>query len=196
MQQAKMGVAFYPMIDTERSFPGRAAEFDVAINQLSDGAVVVNNGSGACTEIMHPVNGHTGNTNLAAAIGDATIEMDAGSTLAKNDVFDDGAGNLYKVITVTGDVIGVTPALTAAIALNTDLDATGNTGSYTFECQVNAANLVSVEVFHPSLGNVPMTWEIVEKTTQDGIVEQETQYQDVSAKLVSMGASTVMKGVI
>jgi len=195
MEQVKKAVKFYPMIDTERNFPGKASEFSVKISDLVSGAEITNAGSGSATELIHAANGDTGTTDGAAVAGADTLTLASGNTLVKGDVFDDGAGNLYTVKSASDTSVGFTPELVADIADATALDAVGNTGSYTFECQVDDVAKVAIDVIHPELGNVPFKYEVVDAVLQDAITAEETHYEDLVSKLDSLGANIVMKAV-
>ncbi len=194
MENVKQGVKFYPMIDTERNFPGHASEFTVTLTNLVDGTAITNAGSGDATELIHDANGDKGTTDGAAAAGAKTVVV-KDNTLVKGDVFDDGAGNLYTVKSVNGSTIGIFPELVADIADAVELDAVGNTGSYTFECQVDAAAKVAVDVFHPELGNVPFKYEVVEKTQEESLAGLEAGQTQIESQLSSLGATIVMKAV-
>jgi hypothetical protein len=195
MEQVKKAVKFYPMIDTERNFPGKAGEFTTVISDLVTGAVIANAGTGTATELIHDANGDKGTTDGAAAAGETTATLASGNTLVKGDVFDDGAGNLYTVKSASDTSIGFAPALVAEIADAVELNQVGNTGSYTFECQVDDVAKVSIDVIHPELGNVPFKYEVVDAVLQDAITAEDTHYESLVSKLDSLGANIVMKAV-
>ena len=195
MEQVKKAVKFYPMIDTERNFPGRAGEFSVKISDLVTGDEITNAGSGDATELIHAANGDKGKTDGGGVIGDDTLTLASGNKLVKGDVFDDGAGNLYTVKSASDTSIGFTPKLVADIADDADLNQVGNTGSYTFECQIDDVAKVAIDVIHPELGNVPFKYEVVDSVLQDAISAEETHYEDLVSKLDSLGANIIMKAV-
>jgi hypothetical protein len=195
MEQIKKAVKFYPMIDTERNFPGKASEFSCVISDLVTGDVITNAGSGDATELIHDANGNKGTTDGGGVVGDSTLTLASGNTLAKGDVFDDGAGNLYTVKSASDTSVGFVPELVADIADAVELDEVGNTGSYTFECQVDDVAKIAIDIMHPELGNVPFKYEVVDNVLQDAITAEETHYESIVAKLDSLGANIVMKAV-
>lgn len=188
----KKGITFYPGIDTEFDKLGDASDFTVTIMNMVDGSVTTNDGSGEFDELIRPTNGHTGKTNGEASIGDSTITLADGSTLVKGDAFDDGAGNLYYITSVSGNVIGLKNKLVADIADSTDIDEVGNTGLYKVECQIADLGEYMVTVAHPEFGNIALKYVVVENTLDDNVANNNSRFDAIDSRLSNISGTTRM----
>ena len=191
----KKSVSFYPGVDTEFDKLGDAASFTMVIKSMVDGSDVVNDGAGTFEELINTASGHTGDTAGAAVIGDSTITLAAGSTLTVGEAFDDGAGNLYYISSVAGDVIGLKKPLVADIADATTLNAVGNTGLYKAEAQIAAEGEYMVTVAHPEFGHIALKYNVVTNTLDDAVTNANSRFDELDSKLQSMGATGSMQAI-
>lgn len=192
----KSGAPFFPLIETGFDVLGEEANFSIAkLTNVSDGTPVVNANDGVFTEIMEDDNGHTGTTVGAAVIGDATITLTAGDTLEIGDVFNDGAGNLYYIVSKVGDVIGIKGKLVADIADASAIAFAGNTGVYKVNMQIDAEMPLSVIFKHTTMGRVPARYAIVATTLDEEAALAETRYDLVKEKLDAMSGGSTFKVV-
>lgn len=194
-RNVKKGTDFYPGIDTEFDRLGDASSFSLTLMDMSDGTTVTNGGAGVFSELVKVTNSHTSTTDGASTIGDTNVTVLAGGTLAKGDSFDDGAGNLYYISSVSGNTLGLKKPLVAAIADAATLDYVGNTGLYRVECNIAAEGEYIATVSHPDYGNIALKYVVVSNTLDDSVTNNNTRFDSIDNQLSSIGASATMKAI-
>lgn len=194
-REIKRSVAFWPGIDTEFDKMGDSSNFACTIMQMSDGATVANAGSGTFSELVRAANGHSGTTAGVASEGAYTVTLTTGSTLVVGDVIDDGAGNMYYITSVNGDVVGLKRPLIAEIADAVALNQVGNTGLYKVECNIDTLGEYMVTIAHPEFGNIALKYVVVENTLDDSVAANTSRFNQLDTAIETLGAVTRMKAI-
>lgn len=195
-RDVKVNTSFYPGVDTEFDKLGDASSFSMIIKSMADGSDVTNLGAGSFEELTYTASGNSATTNGDALTGEKTITLASGSTLIKGEAFDDGAGNLYYITAVNGDVISLKQALVADIADGTTLNAVGNTGLYKAEAKIEDLGEYMVTISHPEFGHIALKYITVENTLDDIKANQDANFEELSTKLESLGATGTMTAIL
>lgn len=167
-KRVKVGTVFYPTIDTEFDKFGIEGEFALELVNSATGGVVTNEATGTWTEVIGTDPATTGTADGDALAGAKTIVLTAGHTFVAGNRFDDGAGNIYYIISKTATSITLKRALTATIADTTVLASVGNMGIYKVDVQVDTADInIVANVSHPEMGTVNGNYDIVNYTIDE-----------------------------
>jgi len=166
-RKVKKGVTFYPAFDTKFSDFKIEGNFTLEIINLADGSSITNAATGTFTELMWPDPGHSATLNGAVSSGADQLTVDSGGTLVVGDRFDDGAGNIYYITDITGNVITVKGKLKANISDNTVLNSKGNTGIYKVDVQIANKGEFLVTATETEYGSYPIKYEVAEHDEDD-----------------------------
>ena len=167
-KRVKVGTIFYPTIDTEFDKFGIEGEFILELINASTGGVVPNGATGTWSEVIGTDPLTTGTADGDALAGAKTVVLGAGHTFVAGNRFDDGAGNIYYIVSTTATSMTLKRALTATIPDTTVLSSVGNMGIYKVDVQVDTADInVIANVSHPEMGTVNGNYDVVNYTIDE-----------------------------
>jgi len=184
--QIKKGVPSWMSVDTDFDVFGDQASFAMEIINASTGAVVVNDGTGTFEEVMWSDSAHSGTTSGTTLVGATSVVLAVGNDFVPGDRIDDGAGNIYYISVVDGDIIHIKGEIKAEITDATALVTVGNTGMYRVDVNIANAGDYFVNFSHPEMGHTAAKVTVVENTVDD-------VYNRLDGGLNALGANKTMK---